>query len=974
MRRRWLVLMIVMWGMAIASASAEPPGLLFHVSFDRQNATADCAAGDGRSSLQSDLLGFHSAPGVKGAGMLLQPGERCTYPIAGNLDTSQGTFSCWVKPMNWDGHGKKFRHILVVTAGPQYTMLVYLYGIADDAVFNYIHLYPKTPNEATWRAGAPVDILKRNEWTHLVTTWDGKALRVYANAKRVGEGIVAYPLPKLQTGTFTLCPVEWWKHKMWSDPNEQTVCDEVRIFGRVLADDEILDLYAQDVPGSAQGLAPALALEVTPDYPAKTIALTARAAHLDKTWKERMAAGATLKLTVRDAKNTECLSYTGPLGEGQFTARVPEWVDGDYVAEGVLSAGGADLAARATVSKPPTPWLPPQKDWRADRVLPPWTPLARRDEKIVYWNGEIALDGALPSQITSKGAAILAGPIRLVADAPATWEAMQITEEKPFRITRTGTGRLGGLSASYQTLVEFDGLIRSDITLAPPAAGADLPSLTFEVPLRAEVAAYYRNPICREWDGKSLDEPQFLPYSWLGNEDRGLSWFMESAANWHMGTGQPAITIRREGDSVTARLRVISEPTRIAKPVTYTIGFEATPVRPLPERLYDWRFGSGPQTKGVNLFVYGWGQQISYLSGRLIAHDPAEQRKLVDKWRAQGTEALSYTCAQCTANLSPEYLFFGQEWNQPYGGTFSGYKRVPDNAPYSMVPVCPQSSFADFLVWCVQENVRNDWSGGIYTDIDGAVPCDNAAHGCGFTDAFGQTGRAWPLYAHRGLSRRIYQACHDAGKVYFSHCHSNWFSLFNAFNDGWCPGEQFSSAVIGKPHFYMDEMPDRVWRSEFYSPTTGAATYLLPELGRLEGREALKDRGPSESCIVAAMCHGVPLWAGGINSQVVEEVWAAQKAFGIAGAEFVPFWRQQELTCPDPQVRVSLWKKAGERLVVIANFSGEDKQATLRPATANAAVKFEAMWKGADLRVADGAAVVTVSAKNGALLRVTGMP
>ena len=114
------------------------------------------------------------------------------------------------------------------------------------------------------------------------------------------------------------------------------------------------------------------------------------------------------------------------------------------------------------------------------------------------------------------------------------------------------------------------------------------------------------------------------------------------------------MTLRREGDAVVVRLKIISQAVRVGKPLSYTIGFEPTPVRPLSPRLYDWRFGSGAPIRGSNLFVYGWGPQISYLNGRLIARDPREQRRLVDGWRAKGQKTLSYTCAQCTANISPE--------------------------------------------------------------------------------------------------------------------------------------------------------------------------------------------------------------------------------------------------------------------------------------------------------------------------------
>ena len=231
-----------------APAWSLPSGLTFYVSFDKLTTDADFAKGDPHSTLTANLE-LRSAEGVRGAGLLQHKGERCSYPIDGNLDTSQGTFSIWVKPLSWEGHSGKFRHFLTVVAGPTYRQLVYLYPVGDEAVFNYIQVNAGTPEEATWRGGAPVDILQRKEWTHLAATWDAHAVRLYANGKRVGEGLVAAPLPKITAGDFTLCPVDYWNNAQWGDPDEQTICDEVRVFDRALTDDEVLDLYALDVPG-----------------------------------------------------------------------------------------------------------------------------------------------------------------------------------------------------------------------------------------------------------------------------------------------------------------------------------------------------------------------------------------------------------------------------------------------------------------------------------------------------------------------------------------------------------------------------------------------------------------------------------------------------------------------------------------------------------------------------------------------------
>ena len=495
MSRSVLAFLAIVW--TCPAVGGEQPGLLFHLSFDRQTVTADFAAGEGRAPSIANPPGWKFVPGVKGLGVVMQPDQRGTFPLAKN----------------------------------------------------------------------------------------------------------------------------YWRNKEWGDPQEQTVCDEVRIFDRVLTDDEIVDLYAADSPDSVPRAAPTLVVELLPSYSAKSLAIQVRPAHLDAVWKERVATGATLAVGVRDPRGGVCFSYSGPSERQQFTAQLPDWYDGAYVADAQLSVHGQSLQGQATLTRPPTPWLPAQQDRRAPRVLPPWTPLTRRDgpkhgHMIHYWNGEVTLADPFPTQLLVRGQPLLAGPIRLVASPAATWDEGRVTEQQPQRITLSGAGRLGDLSATFSTLMEFDGLLRTDLTLTPPPAGAELSSLVLEIPLRPEVTTFYRNPVCRPWDGQTLDEADFQPYAWLGNDERGLSWFMESAANWLRASGQPASSVRREQDAVVVRLHIIGRSVRVTKPLTYTFGFEATPVRPLSPQLYDWRFGSGAPIRGSNLFV-AWQQpwRTAYRSG-----------------------------------------------------------------------------------------------------------------------------------------------------------------------------------------------------------------------------------------------------------------------------------------------------------------------------------------------------------------------
>ena len=152
-------------------------------------------------------------------------------------------------------------------------MLLYLYPIGDEAVFTYIQVGAGTPSEATWRAGAPVDVFRRGQWTHLVSTWDAKAVRLYANGRRVGEGIVAAPFPKLETGTISICPIDFWRNKEWGDPPNRRSAMKCGSSAAPLADDEILDLYAADAPAGVARPAPALVVEMTPHYAEKRCAI-----------------------------------------------------------------------------------------------------------------------------------------------------------------------------------------------------------------------------------------------------------------------------------------------------------------------------------------------------------------------------------------------------------------------------------------------------------------------------------------------------------------------------------------------------------------------------------------------------------------------------------------------------------------------------------------------------------------------------
>ena len=84
-------------------------------------------------------------------------------------------------------------------------------------------------------------------------------------------------------------------------------------------------------------------------------------------------------------------------------------------------------------------------------------------------------------------------------------------------------------------------------------------------------------------------ESPFRPYIWLGDDDRGLAWFSESDQGFTPPQAKDVTSIRREGEQVTLRVRIIGQPVELTAPLRFTFGMQATPVKPLKPDVWDYR-------------------------------------------------------------------------------------------------------------------------------------------------------------------------------------------------------------------------------------------------------------------------------------------------------------------------------------------------------------------------------------------------
>jgi len=267
---------------------------------------------------------------------------------------------------------------------------------------------------------------------------------------------------------------------------------------------------------------------------------------------------------------------------------------------------GAGEQTRLPFRKPEKPaWL--DCDYGTEDVLlPPWTPVRVEGKTVSCWGRSYQFDALpTPTQITTQGEQILAAPMRLRCRAngrvvqwrPAGAKVLAHSDTR----ARLSHGVSGGrIALTGETLVEFDGLVRVDLSIVG-RAGDRLEGLALEIPVKKQFATLlFGQPMDKRigpghpypsWSGAANgfipEAPAagpFTNYIWLGNDDTGLVWCCESPRNWVNGRPDRAIEVLPRSDRVVLRVNFVDTPVALRNPHDFTFGLQATPVKQMAER------------------------------------------------------------------------------------------------------------------------------------------------------------------------------------------------------------------------------------------------------------------------------------------------------------------------------------------------------------------------------------------------------
>lgn len=876
---------------------------------------------EGKTEFQSGKFGqaFKSGPG---AGYLY-------FPTEDVLSRQFGTVEMWVMPIDWNGDEKAF-HMFFNASGEGH---LYLYKYLSSSLG--LSILSHDAGKENYRLSYKnIDSWKAGEWHHIAFSWSPLRQVLYIDGKIAAQGLPL--LPKSLGKEFLI-----GDHPFNPDipRSSQSLIDNVRVYDRVLSADVIAAHAAGDFT--------------------KTTALDNSSAQIDFSVENNRIA-AKLILTGADVDTRQARADFSIRQEEQVVARqagrsftgmstTADFADNLAPGEYTLSAQVRDTGGQAlgTVERHLTV---PTREWQGNtlgmekKVLAPWTPLEARQHtdgfSVHCWGREYRFgNGLLPLQITAQGQPLLNNPMALkvlLGRTPLRWAAQraQVKNASDYEVdivsSATADTPQGKVTVEANFHLEYDGLMLLSLNFQAPA-NFKPDTVTLDIPLREQHALYRHGwqADLKAFSGAlpagtgTVQQNAFLPAMWLGDNDRGLFWFSESAQHWPNWKSESAFQAVRENRAVTMRFNLLAgQP--VPEKWRFEFGLQATPVKPLPRDWRKWQLVPSPRATHEIIWPTPAPDAVKYF-GYPEARNPEIFQKRVDVINAAGRGAVPYTLLNAVSGATPEWKWFGKEWDVKAGDHGSG-DVVAVGAPLNYVSPT-QRSWHDFVIWKTKQFVETHKLGGIYHDLTypfgWAVPEANT----GWFD-----GKEWqkthPMLAYRELYRRnramVKAANPDA--LLIGHMSSRINIPVLAYEDAYLNGETFLTAMRGKES-YLDVMSLDQWRAEYTGRQWGIAPIFLPEFDTVQRTKIEPTRGLAALILL----HDTGIWGILSNGEVWKKMYEAMHSFGYIDSDFIPYWDATPPAKTDMQdVYVSVYKRAdGRALAVVGNTSKEARSGSV---------------------------------------------
>lgn len=849
---------------------ADDPSVLFRADYDTYSVTADFAKGSKASPDMAEglMMRMFPGPGGKGNALMLANGETVRYEAAENFNPREGSVSFWVCTESWKTSAQNARWFLDIKAEG---VSLEVGKTSRANVIGAWYKWDGAPSND--KASFVCAVMKDDEWGNGVwhridVNWNPKGMQLFVD----GVSPLVRVVPNLY------CNPEYVRGRRWSEIPERLASGTLTLGGAAKGESVFLD----------------------------GVVVRSRTISLHEAQKE-------------------------------FTAHYP-------------------LRNGASVVEPPKPprtydETPYKVRAGVDNAVPePWTPICRMGERsfgVLMREYDFDL-GPFPSQVRVDGESVLEKPPALnmkTAEGMTSivWGETEVKEAGEDKVTLSGQGSGGGVDFAWRGELWFDGAYIIELTAKPRQGEAEISAMDLSWTVPAAHSKYLltnrgdgMGNVTVEWTNaydRALVTYRGETLLWLTGVRRGFLWWAESPANFVQPAGGKPVHLRRQANGdVDLRVEYIGKSAVLKKPATWRFVFQATPTRTPPKGYRDFHYGErSHMTPHQNATTCGWTTWHEELDDEdqthvasLLPRDPSVYGRALSKLHEHNNcRILPYNFPGAVGTTDPEWDTKLDEWRMIPSRI---YKKRKGDYFWENRECCGHTGAADLHAYRFEQSLNRyatNGYAGVYFDLCDPYTCENELHGCGGTDAFGQSYATCNVLHLREYLMRIYKIAHRHNAVVMNHAHNYFNPICHGFTDYWFPGEQHHRGLERNPEwFYAEGLSDYELECAWNPAIKGVGLQLL---GRHD-KTPLVNGHAGEEHTIRAMAHFLPydvqIAHGKLDPLVVDRLWGILDEVNLSTAKFRGYWEDGVDLTDSPSLRASLyeWSKgaAPYRYMIVA--------------------------------------------------------
>ena len=829
----------------------------------------------------------------------------------------------------------------------------------DNLPLFFLHDFPEEPRLNVMPSAAPT----AQEWNHLSFNLFADRVEFYLNGFKLVERKLPFTLGELAELDFN------------RSGDGGFALDEYSVFSRPLTADEI-KVFAQNESAVKGELA---------FFPTRSIAqadLTVNAADFPEggfLWEIRDMSGNVFhsqEIPLSHAYPIHASNQQLLLFHEKATLETP-LADGSYILA-VKQPGKTKGLLEKEILVKHYPWENNTLG-TSDIVLPGFTALKRdgNDLHCILRKYRIA-DNGFPESVESMGQEILAAPVTLNLGKDGevrTVAGNGVVFGKCTDTTVEYTAQAEGFTIRGH--LEQDGMLKFDIAF-PDDLEAD--SVYLDVPLKKEYAKLFHavgdeirsNPagFLPEGEGTIFTPAQvpmthisdFVPYLWLGTDDRGICYAADWDKGWCYSAEHPAqALVRHPNGDVSLRLNFLNAPVVPEKGRVITFLLMATPAKALPEGWRGWSESfnyKGTRFSQCLISPAYWGGYYCYMQRYPSWEDFEYVRKLkeaketgvidhdfVNAWidravkdpKGEGFRLLSkekdprdyctrhtnagfylarslygkpdavmyyYTCDKDDATGLPEYPAFADEWTG------------------NIVP-----SYQDYAIYHFNKMLDAGMN-GIYNDCPFLVANYQWARGYAYIDSTGTVHPGFGLWLSREWHKRELTLMAERGIA------NPWMTVHHT-NTCIVPTMSFFTNTMGMEWKYgVTDFQDRFSPDYIRVVDAGRQCGAFPTV--LDGIMSPKTQEEKDWCTRTMLAtllphHIKPTCPRNSNAEIIRNTYDLLFDFGYheEDCEYLPYWDEANpATAHDDGILTSTYRR-GDKLLVVCSSNRTDTEVRL---------------------------------------------